>query len=74
MTKIDTEYKVHNEDGVGVGGQTAVRGEFPPYIKRESPEEEHWKKMNPNGWKEVRQKSMNIWITILFLSLLLFFI
>mmetsp|Transcript_12585 Transcript_12585/g.22809 ORF Transcript_12585/g.22809 Transcript_12585/m.22809 type:complete len:229 (-) Transcript_12585:228-914(-) len=50
MTKIDTEYKVHNEDGVG--GQTAVRGEFPPYIKRESPEEEHWKKMNPNGWKE----------------------
>lgn len=47
---LDRQYRQATEDGVG--GQSAdAGGNLPPYIRRESPEEEHWRMLNPNGWK-----------------------
>jgi prolyl 4-hydroxylase len=46
---VDRQYRQATEDGVG--GQSADGSNLPPYIKRESPEEEHWRMQNPDGWK-----------------------
>lgn len=49
---VDKQYKSSINRVVGgqssdVGGTAAL----PPYIKRESPEEENWRKLHPLGWR-----------------------
>ena len=48
---VNEHYKTNV--GKGVGGPSAIDEGFklPPYIQRESPEEAHWKSLNPKGWK-----------------------
>eukprot|EP00567_Pseudictyota_dubia_P006485 CAMPEP_0197440578 /NCGR_PEP_ID=MMETSP1175-20131217/7045_1 /TAXON_ID=1003142 /ORGANISM="Triceratium dubium, Strain CCMP147" /LENGTH=507 /DNA_ID=CAMNT_0042970713 /DNA_START=207 /DNA_END=1730 /DNA_ORIENTATION=+ len=47
---VDEQYKKAAREGVG--GQSASSGGLPPYVKRESPEEEHWLQLHPEGWKK----------------------
>jgi len=47
---VEEQYKQASKDGVG--GQSASNGGLPPYIKRESPEEAHWKQQHPEGWHQ----------------------
>jgi len=47
--RVDRQYK--NFVNQLVGGQSSDMGNLPPYIKRESPEEELWRKLHPDGWK-----------------------
>lgn len=49
---MDEQYKKASDDGVS--GQSASNDGLPPYIQKESPEEEHWKELHPQGWREVR--------------------
>lgn len=47
---VDLQYKQATKDGVG--GQSASNSGLPPYITRESPEEAHWRKLHPEGWRQ----------------------
>jgi prolyl 4-hydroxylase len=48
---IDEQYRQAVQDGVG-GQSSSEQSQFlPPYIRRFSPEEEHWQRENPNGWR-----------------------
>lgn len=46
---IDDQYRNSVKNGVG-GQSSASDGRLPPYIKRESPEEENWRALHPDGW------------------------
>lgn len=48
---VDSQYKQASKDGIG--GQSVSNSGLPPYINRESPEEAHWRKLHPEGWKAV---------------------
>lgn len=50
VDNVDEQYKQASKDGAG--GQSATHKNLPPYIKKESPEEEHWKMRHPEGWVE----------------------
>eukprot|EP01083_Nonionella_stella_P156187 505442_1 len=45
---LEGQYKQATKDNRG--GQSASSDTLPPYIVRESPEEIHWRQMNPEGW------------------------
>jgi prolyl 4-hydroxylase len=51
--EIDRKHKEDTANGIG-GQSSATKDTLPPYIKRESPEEEHWRLKHPNGWVPVR--------------------
>eukprot|EP00957_Ditylum_brightwellii_P055592 4212848-Ditylum_brightwellii.AAC.1 len=52
---LNEQYKQASQDRVG--GQSANVGGLPPYIQRESPEEQHWREQHPEGWKKIRASS-----------------
>ena len=51
---VDEQYR--EDTSQGFGGQSSSYGGLPPYIKRETPEEEHWLVYHPTGWQQVRTK------------------
>jgi prolyl 4-hydroxylase len=56
---IDHKYRKAVKDGFG-GQSSASDGRLPPYIKRESPEEENWRVAHPEGWQPVSYSSVNV--------------
>lgn len=50
---VEKEYKQHVEEGHG-GQSSEETNTLPPYVKRFSPEEEHWQMRHPEGWRQVR--------------------
>jgi hypothetical protein len=58
LKDITKEY--HANSIAGIGGQSSsMTGSLPPYIKRESPEEAHWRQQYPHGWDPVSFHSYN---------------
>jgi hypothetical protein len=52
LKDINKEY--HENSIAGIGGQSSsMTGSLPPYIKREGPEESHWRQQHPHGWEPV---------------------
>jgi hypothetical protein len=50
----DVNKQYHEAVKAGLGGPSAsLKDGLPPYIKRESPEEENWRKLHPEGWTPV---------------------
>ena len=52
----DADNQYHEATKKGIGGQSSgidASNHLPPYIKRESPEEEHWLEQHPDGWEPV---------------------
>ena len=47
--ELNAEYEMSSRKGHG-GQSSSGNGKLPPYIKRESPEEAHWRQLHPNGW------------------------
>lgn len=47
---VDEQYRQAIQDGVGGQSSSEQNSMLPPYIRRFSPEEEHWQRENPNGW------------------------
>ncbi|KAL3923061.1 MAG: hypothetical protein SGILL_001868 [Bacillariaceae sp.] len=48
----DANGRYHQAVKDGLGGQSAaLDSSIPPYLKPESPEEEHWRNLHPEGWK-----------------------
>lgn len=47
--ELDADYKENTRKGHG-GQSASFDGKLPPYLKRQSPEEEHWRKQHPEGW------------------------
>lgn len=47
---VDEQYRQAVQDGVGGQSSSEQNSVLPPYIRRFSPEEEHWQRENPNGW------------------------
>jgi hypothetical protein len=52
LKDINKEYREHSIAGIG-GQSSSMPGGLPPYIKRESPEEAHWRQQHPLGWESV---------------------
>jgi len=48
---IDEQYRQAVQDGVGGQSSSEQASMLPPYIRRFSPEEEHWQKDHPEGWR-----------------------
>lgn len=49
-TGLDEQYRQAINDGVGGQSSSEQSQLLPPYIRRFSPEEEHWQKEHPEGW------------------------
>jgi prolyl 4-hydroxylase len=50
IKEIDLRYKKNIQQGVG-GQSSSGDGSLPPYITRQSPEEENWRRAHPGGWE-----------------------
>jgi len=50
-TSMEEQYKQAVQDGVGGPSSSEQTSLLPPYIRRFSPEEEHWQQENPEGWR-----------------------
>ncbi|CAB9529888.1 Ankyrin Repeat [Seminavis robusta] len=48
---VDEQYRQAVQDGVGGQSSSEQSSLLPPYIRRFSPEEEHWQRENPGGWR-----------------------
>ena len=48
---IDEQYRQAVQDGVGGQSSSEQASMLPPYIRRFSPEEEHWQQQHPEGWR-----------------------
>ena len=48
---VDEQYRQAVQDGVGGQSSSEQASMLPPYIRRFSPEEEHWQIQNPEGWR-----------------------
>jgi prolyl 4-hydroxylase len=51
--ELDQHYRENAK--AGFGGQSSSASGLPPYLKPESPEEELWKAMHPDGWQPVSE-------------------
>lgn len=47
---VDEQYRQAVHDGVGGQSSSEQASMLPPYIRRFSPEEEHWQQQHPEGW------------------------
>ena len=48
---VDVRYRQAIQDGVGGQSSSEQASMLPPYIRRFSPEEEHWQQQHPEGWR-----------------------
>lgn len=52
--EVDRLYREQTRSAHG-GQSSSFDGQLPPYIQRESPEEEYWLLQHPTGWEPVSQ-------------------
>lgn len=60
--EVDLQYRTDIQKGYG-GQSSSFDGKLPPYIQRESPEEEHWLSQHPKGWTPVSCTCLGDFIT-----------
>ena len=67
MNDVSNQYRKDVESGFG-GQSSSYGGGLPPYIKRQSPEEDHWLVFHPGGWTPVSMMILPILSFFILLS------